>query len=39
MKEPHTTCKVRTNFGPIILDKSAVYDGEWVMGLRDGNGK
>jgi len=25
--------------GPVTLDSGAVYEGEWLNGLRDGNGK
>jgi len=33
------TCKERTKFPPITLDKGAIYEGEWLLGMRDGIGK
>jgi hypothetical protein len=34
----HLNCSTRTRFGPITLDRGAVYEGDWLMGLRDGYG-
>ena len=38
-KEGYKICHERTKFPPVTLDKGAIYDGEWLMGNRDGAGK
>lgn len=37
-KAPHLNCATRTRFPPISLDRGAVYEGDWLLGKRDGYG-